>query len=94
MTSMTGKIGNLLVSLDNAVATVFNDNAYITHIVPSPSFDNDGVLLDITIEVLKSKYSEDEYNARMDIFNNIIYNPIFHSDHTLSKVNVVVMERE
>lgn len=92
--SMTGKVGNLLVSLDNAVTTVFGDNACITHIIPSPNYYDDGTLLDITVEVLKSRYSEQEYNARMNLFDEIVYNPLFHSDHTLSKVDIVVVERE
>jgi hypothetical protein len=94
MTSMTGKIGSLLVTIDNAVTTVFNDNACVTHIIPSPKYEEDGTILDITVEVLKFKYSEKEYNARINLFDELVYNPLFHSEHTLSKVNIVVVERE
>ena len=56
---MTGDIGRLLITIDNAVTTVWHDDACITHLIPSPTYDDDGVLLDVTISILKNKYSKD-----------------------------------
>ena len=42
---MTGDLGKLLVCIDNAVVTVFGDDAYVTHIVPSSEYKDKGILL-------------------------------------------------
>ena len=52
---MTGDIGRLLITIDNAITTVWHDDACITHLIPSPTYDDDGVLLDITISIFKNK---------------------------------------
>lgn len=90
--TMTGNIGRLLISIDNAVVTVFGDNAHITHLIPSPSYSEDGTILDITISILQDKYTSDELKQLLEIFDNLIYNPLFNSDATLSKVNIVTKE--
>lgn len=90
--TMTKDLGKLLVTIDNAVMTVWQDDACITHLIPSPTYDEDGVLLDVTISVLKSKYSDEDHKRLMEIFDNLVYNPIFHSERILSKVNIIFKE--
>ena len=90
--TMTKDLGQLLVTIDNAVTTVWQDDAYITHLIPSPTYDDDGVLLDITISVLKDKHTNAEHQVLMEIFDNLVYNPIFHSERILSKVNITFKE--
>ena len=90
--TMTKDLGKLLVTIDNAVMTVWQDDACITHLIPSPTYDEDGVLLDVTISVLKGKYSDEDHKRLMEIFDNLVYNPIFHSEHILSKVNIIFKE--
>ena len=90
--TMTKDLGKLLVTIDNAVMTVWQDDACITHLIPSPTYDEDGILLDVTISVLKSKYSDEDHKRLMEIFDNLVYNPIFHSEHILSKVNIIFKE--
>lgn len=89
---MTRDLGKLLIAIDNAVTTVFHDNACITHLIPSPSYKDEGILLDITISVLEDRYDESDYDALMEIFDNLIYNPLFHSESILSKVNIVIKD--
>ena len=94
MNSSTGKIGKLLVSIDNAVTTVFDDNACITHIEPCIDYKDSGVLLNLVIEIFKFKYDAEEYKARLAIFDDIVYNPILHHESTLSKIHIEVIEHE
>ena len=89
---MTKDLGKLLISIDNAVMTVFGDDAYITHLIPSPEYSNDGTILDITVSVLRDRFKDDEYKAKMEIFDELVYNPLFHSEHILCKVNIVIKE--
>ena len=92
--SMTKDLGNLLVTIDEASQTLFNDNAHVTHLVPSPRFEDEGILLDITVTILKSRYEDDdEYNFRRKMLEELIYNPMMHSEFILSKVNIVFLER-
>ena len=90
--TMTKDLGKLLITIDNAVMTVFNDDACITHIVPSPQYSDEGIILDITISVFKDKFSKEVYDTKMRIFDELVYNPLFHSEHILSKVNIVFKE--
>ena len=92
--SMTGKIGKLLTTIDNAVIAMFEDNACVTVITPSSTYEEDGVLLNIVVEILKSNYSDDEYRVRKNLFDEIIYNPSMFSEYILSKVNIKVVEHE
>lgn len=85
---MTGDLGKLLVCIDNAVVTVFGDDAYVTHIVPSSEYKDKGILLDITISVFQDRYDYESYKIKREIFDSIVYNPIFNSDHILTKVNI------
>lgn len=94
MSSTAGKIGKLLVSIDNAVAIVFDDNACITHIEPCADYKDNGILLNLVIEVFKFKYDADEYQTRLAIFDDIIYNPVLHHSSILSKINIEVVEHE
>ena len=86
--SMTRKIGELLVALDNAVLTVFGDDAFITHLIPSPKYKEDGTILDVTISVLSNKIPDGEYETKMKIFDELIYNSVFHYEDALSKVDI------
>jgi len=90
--TMTRDLGKLLISIDNAVMTVFGDDAHITHLIPSPEYSNDGTILDITISVLRDRFKDDEYKDKMEIFDNLVYNPLFNSDSILSKVNITIKE--
>ena len=90
--SLTRKIGELLVALDNATVTVFGDDACITHIIPSPRYEDDGTILDITISVMLDNLSEDEYSTKMDIFDELIYNSVFNYTDALLKVNITFKE--
>lgn len=90
--TMTKDLGLLLITIDNAVVTVFQDDAFITHVVPSPSYHDDGTLLDITVSIRADKFAKDNLEQRLEIFDNLIYNPVFHSDHILSKVNIAIKE--
>lgn len=90
--SLTKELGNLLITLDNALTTVFGDNACVTHLIPSPKYKDDDTILDITVTILKSKYDEEEYKQRMEIFDNIVYNPLWNSDYILAKVPITINE--
>ena len=87
-------LGNLLITIDEALSTLFGDNAHVTQIIPSRDFDNDGTLLDLTITILKNRYdNEKEYNFRRKMLDELIYNPLMHSDWILTKVNISFVER-
>ena len=90
--SMTRKIGELLVALDNATTTVFGDDAFITHLVPSPRYNESGVLLDVTISVMVNKMSPDDYSIKLGIFDDLIYNSVFNYSDALSKVDIHMKE--
>lgn len=88
------KLGNLLLTIDEALSTLFGDNAHVTQIVPSRDFDKDGTLLDLTITILKNRYdNEEEYDFRRKMLDELIYNPLMHSDWILTKVNISFVER-
>lgn len=87
-------LGNLLITIDEAIVTLFGDNALVTHVVPSPRYEKEQIILDITIEILKSRYDDEEqYKFRYDMLKELIYNPNMHSIFILSKVNIVFVER-
>lgn len=83
-----GELGSLLTCIDNAVKTVFNDDAYVTYLAPSAKYKEDGTLLEIVISVFQDRYDYESYKTRREIFDNIIYNPVFHSSHILNKVSI------
>lgn len=86
--SMTREIGKLLIAIDNAVMTVFGDDAFITHLVPSSKYDETGTLLDVTISVMKDKISDEDYDIKMSIFDELIYNSVFNYTEALLKVDI------
>ena len=86
--SLTREIGALLIALDNATLTVFGDDAFITHIIPSPRYKDDGTILDITISVMRDKIYDEDYNIKIGIFDELIYNPVFDYSNALLKVNL------
>ena len=87
-------LGNLLITIDEALFTLFGDNAHVTQIIPSRDFDNDGTLLDLTITILKNRYNnKEEYDFRRKMLDELIYNPLMHSDWILTKVNISFVER-
>lgn len=88
----TKDLGKLLITIDNATTTVFLDDAYITDIVPSSKYSDEGTLLDITISVLRDKFTDEVYDLKMHIFDELVYNPLFHSERILSKVNITFKE--
>lgn len=90
--TMTRDLGALLISIDNAVMTVFGDDACITHIIPSPDYDDNGTLLNITISVLSNRYDKEVYERKMNIFDELVYEPIFNSASALSKVDIFFKE--
>ena len=83
------------MTIDEAVVTLFGDNALVTHVVPSPKYDDERIILDVTIEILKSRYIDDVegYSFRRKMLDELIYNPAMHSEFVLSKVDIVVLER-
>lgn len=86
--SLTREIGALLIALDNATQTVFGDDAFITHIIPSPRYKDDGTILDITISVMRDKIADEDYDIKIGIFDELIYNPVFDYSNALLKVNI------
>ena len=81
------ELGKLLVALVNALATVYGDDAIVTHVIPSPYYEEDGTILNVTIGIRDSIEDKDE---KFELFETIIYNPILHSDWILSKVDIGV----
>ena len=90
--TMTRDIGALLIAIDNATTTVFGDDACITHIVPSSKYHDEGTLLDVTISVFRDRYNDNEYEIKMGLFDELVYNPVFNSARTLSKVDIFFKE--
>ena len=89
---MTRDIGLLLVAIDNATTTVFGDDACITHLIPSPRYHDEGILLDVTVSVFRDRYNDEEYETKMRIFDELVYNPVFVPENALSKVDITFKE--
>lgn len=87
------ELGKLLISVSNATETVFGDNALVTDVVPSNRYKDSGIILDITVTVLKSRYEPDVLERLLQIFDSLVYEPLFNSDFILSKVNIEVCYR-
>lgn len=85
------ELGKLLISIYNATMTVWGDNAHVTHVVPSPDYGAYGTILNVTISVIKDRYTDEEYKGLMEIFDQLVYNPLINSDWILTKVDIVVM---
>lgn len=90
--SLTREIGALLIALDNATLTVFGDDASITHIIPSPHYKDDGTILDITISIIRDKIDDEDYDTKIGIFDELIYNPVFNYSNALLKVDITFKE--
>lgn len=90
--SLTREIGALLIALDNATLTVFGDDAFITHIIPSPRYKDDGTILDITISIMRDKIDDEDYDTKIGIFDELMYNQIFNYSNALLKVNFTFKE--
>ena len=90
--TMTKDIGLLLIAIDNATMTVFGDDACITHLIPSPKYDSENILLDVTISVFRNRYNDEEYKTKMRIFDELVYNPIFVPENALSKIDITFKE--
>lgn len=90
--SLTREIGDLLIALDNATLTVFGDDAFITHIIPSPRYKDDGTILDITISIMRDKIEDEDYDTKIGIFDELMYNQIFNYSNALLKVNFTFKE--
>ena len=85
--SLTREIGDLLIALDNATLTVFGDDAFITHIIPSPRYKDDGTILDITISIMRDKIDDEDYDTKIGIFDELMYNQVCNYSNALLKVN-------
>ena len=87
-------LGNLLMTIEEATGTLFGDNALVTRVVPSPKYEDEGIILNITIEFLKDRYEDEEqYAFRRRMLDELIYNPLMHSEYILTKVDIVFLER-
>lgn len=85
------ELGQLLITLVNATATVFGDDAIVSQIRPSDTYDEDGVILDVTISYREYNYTEEELEILLQLLDNFIYNPIITSDEILSRVRLEVV---
>lgn len=90
--SLTREIGALLIALDNATLTVFGDDAFITHIIPSPRYKDDGTILDITISIMRDKIDDEDYDTKIGIFDELMYNQVCNYSNALLKVNFTFKE--
>lgn len=90
--SLTREIGALLIALDNATLTVFGDDAFIIHIIPSPRYKDDGTILDITISIIRDKIDDEDYDTKIGIFDELMYNQVFNYSNALLKVNFTFKE--
>lgn len=85
------ELGQLLITLVNATATVFGDDAIVSQVRPSGTYDDDGVILDVTISYREYNYTEEELEILLQLLDNFIYNPIITSDEILSRVRLEVV---
>lgn len=87
------ELGSLLLCIYNAVQTVFLDDAIVGEVVPPTQKDQEaGIILDITIYVNAKKYEPYDLETKLDILDNLIYNPTLNSEWILSKVNITVTQ--
>ena len=83
-------LGKFLVTISNACMTVFGDDAMVTHVVPSPRYEKEGIILDVTIKY-RTNTDKENISTRLEILDNLIYNPVLTPNYIISKVNVVVL---
>lgn len=82
--------GKFLVTILNACVTVFGCDTMVTHVVPSPRYEKESIILDIAI-----KYGDwvdkDKIKSKLKILDDLIYNPVLTPEYVMTKVNIVVM---
>lgn len=83
-------LGKFLVTISNACVTVFGDDAMVTHVVPSPRYEKEGIILDITIKY-RDWVDKDKIESKLKILDELIYNPVLTPEYIMAKVNIVVM---
>lgn len=83
-------LGKFLVTISNACVTVFGDDAMVTHVVPSPRYEEEGIILDITIKY-RDWVDKDKIQDKLKILDELIYNPVLTPEYIMTKVNIVVM---
>lgn len=83
-------LGKFLVTISNACVTVFGDDAMVTHIVPSPRHEKEGIILDITIKY-RDWVDKDKIESKLKILDDLIYNPVLTPEYIMTKVNIVVV---
>lgn len=83
-------LGKFLVTISNACVTVFGDDAMVTHIVPSPRYEKEGIILDITIKY-RDWVDKDKIEYKLKILDELIYNPVLTPEYIMAKVNIVVV---
>lgn len=83
-------LGKFLVTISNACVTVFDDDAMVTHVVPSPRYEKEGIILDITIKY-RDWVDKDKIESKLKILDELIYNPVLTPEYIMAKVNIVVV---
>lgn len=83
-------LGKFLVTISNACVTVFGDDAMVTHVVPSPRYEKEGIILDITIKY-RDWVDKDKIESKLKILDELIYNPVLTPEYIMAKVNIVVV---
>lgn len=83
-------LGKFLVTISNACVTVFGDDAMVTHVVPSPRYEKEGIILDITIKY-RDWVDKDKIESKLKILDDLIYNPVLTPEYIMTKVNIVVV---
>lgn len=83
-------LGKFLVTISNACMTVFGDDAMVTHVVPSSRYEDEDIILDVTIQY-RDWVDSDNISSKLKILDELIYNPVLTPEYIISKVNIVVM---
>ena len=83
-------LGKFLVTISNACVTVFGNDAMVTHVVPSPRYEKEGIILDITIKY-RDWVDKDKIESKLKILDDLIYNPVLTPEYIMTKVNIVVV---
>ena len=83
-------LGKFLVTISNACVTVFGNDAMVTHVVPSPRYEKEGIILDITIKY-RDWVDKDKIESKLKILDDFIYNTVLTPEYIITKVNIVVV---
>ena len=84
-------LGKFLVTISNACVTVFGDDAMVTHVVPSPRYEKEGIILDITIKY-RDWVDKDKIESKLKILDELIYNPVLTPEYIIR--NTVKLHRK